>query len=332
MQILLTLAKLPIPNKNALEDSKVLSVIERWARNFANQGPTQEMTSATKADSDVDSSSASETPSRSDTPISAAMASSLNVNSSIEMLKSIAEATSSESDMDSETPSGVPLALRQRLEAESMESPTSTGSEGEAMEKPTSSAGEDSQNEQQEDVLPGQPDSASDAAATSSTTVGESVSKDKVDPEETSSSETLALDSAVVDSTETGLPETKESSDDSSKEVRTLKSLAAEQVQSQNSSTDAQADEAISQSEDIVSEFSAPPTEESVMPSTSESEDRTTDVEQLPSVPAEMDNEAESKTDEGEKGGDSELSIILSSLLNSWSDLKVSFILYATSD
>lgn len=283
------------------------------------------MTSATKADSDVDSSSASETPSRSDTPISAAMASSLNVNSSIEILKSIAEATSSESDMDSETPSGVPLALRQRLEAESMESPTSTGSEGESMEKPTSSAGEDSQNEQQEDVLPGQPDSASDAA-TSSTTVGESVSKDKVAPEENSSSETLALDSAVVDSTETGLPETKESSDDSSKEVRTLKSLAAEQVQSQNSTTDAQADVAISQSEDIVSESSSPPVE-SVTASTSESENMTTDVEQPPSVAVETDNEAESKTDEGEKGGDSELSIILSSLLSSWSDLKVSFIL-----
>nr|XP_054752498.1 histone-lysine N-methyltransferase SETD2-like [Lytechinus pictus] len=300
MQILTTLAKLPIPNKNALEDSKVLSVIERWARDFAKQGPTQEMSSVTKADSDVDSSSASETPSRSDTPISAAMASSMSTN--MEMLKSIAEATSSESDMDSEAPSGLPLALRQRLEVESTESPTSTGSEGESMEKPTSSA-EDSQNEQQGDEAQGQPDSASDAA-TSSSAVAESFSKDK-----------MALESAVVDSTEAGLQDVNDNT-----EVRTLKSLAADaarQVQSQNSSSDAETGAAMSQSEDIIiiSESSAA--------STSESGNGTSNVEQPSSmVLAETDNEAESKTDEDEEEGKSELANIISSLLSSWSDLK----------
>ncbi|XP_071942305.1 uncharacterized protein [Antedon mediterranea] len=60
MQILATLDILPIPHKNMLEDSKVRSVVNKWA---------QEAALAAKAsEPEVEDSSASETPSRAETP------------------------------------------------------------------------------------------------------------------------------------------------------------------------------------------------------------------------------------------------------------------------
>ncbi|XP_038048720.1 uncharacterized protein LOC119722605 isoform X2 [Patiria miniata] len=65
MEILNTLVKLPIPHKNALEDSKIFSMVERWSK----------VRHICKADTEVEDSSASETPSRCATPVPVTVAS-----------------------------------------------------------------------------------------------------------------------------------------------------------------------------------------------------------------------------------------------------------------
>ncbi|XP_022104946.1 uncharacterized protein LOC110986919 isoform X2 [Acanthaster planci] len=86
MEILHTLMKLPIPHKNALEDSKIFSMVERWSK----------ARHASKAETEVEDSSASETLSRCATPVSLTIASR---NTPTDMVK-LTDSLNSESDGD----------------------------------------------------------------------------------------------------------------------------------------------------------------------------------------------------------------------------------------
>lgn len=78
--------KLPIPHKNALEDSKIFAMVERWSK----------VKNIPKVEMEVDDSSASETPSRCATPVSVPMASH-NTPSDLTKLTDNSE---SDGDMD----------------------------------------------------------------------------------------------------------------------------------------------------------------------------------------------------------------------------------------
>ncbi|XP_072181261.1 uncharacterized protein [Diadema setosum] len=355
MQILLTLSKLPIPNKNALEDSKVMHVIERWSKDLSRDESKAEVSEGAKNESDVDSSSASETPSRSDTPISAAMAASLNANSGIEVLKSVAEATSSESDVDNELAPKKRFVLRQRLEMESNASPSSTASgDTDSNEKPSSSAGDVAKGELQseEDVVSRQPDSASEAkaAATSSDAegadqssqnmeeemskldkivegksptddtkkVGEATNHDRTEPE-SQGDDVPSVASGKADSTDADVRDENVPGGESELMSGAPEIPSNKVLDSTKACSPDATDDPLPQNSDSATSVSV---NASTIENGTPKSDQTSSVEAPSAGMKDSNNEAESKSEGPERKETSGLQNIITSLLASWSNLK----------